>query len=257
MIGFIDGVVQLAVWRIDAEAPVPPDCLTEEDTARAAHFVRAEDRAASIAARAGLRAILGECLGERPRDLEFQLAPLGKPSLVGPAGAGLHFNLTHSHGLAALAVARFPVGVDIEAVRPVEDDLAHAVFSPAELDEFARLPRAQRRLAFFLGWTRKEAVVKALGSGLHAPLDRFSVSLTPGAPARLLATGWRSEEARLWQMESFTVPEAHVGAIAAPELGWRLSVASNGALAVLGLAGPARGVVAGVITTLPQSAACG
>ena len=256
MIGLADGVVQLAVWRIDAEAPVPPDCLTEEDTARAAHFLRAEDRAASLAARAGLRAILGECLGERPRDLEFQQAPMGKPSLAGPAGSDVYFNLTHSHGLAALAVARFPVGVDIEAVRPVEDDLAHAVFSPAELDEFASLPQAQRRLGFFLGWTRKEAVVKALGSGLHAPLDRFSVSLTPGAPARLLVMGWRPDEARLWQMESFTVPEEHVGAIAAAQAGWRLAVASNGALSVLGLAGPARGVSPGV-TISPRSAACG
>ncbi len=256
MIGLAEGVVQLAVWRIDAEAPVAPDCLTPADTARAAHFVRPEDRAASLAARAGLRAIMGECLGGRPRDLEFQLAPLGKPSLAGPAGAGVHFNLTHSHGLAALAVARFPVGVDIEAVRPVEDDLAHVVFSPAELDEFAKLPPAQRRLAFFLGWTRKEAVVKALGSGLHAPLDRFSVALTPGAPARLLAMGWRPDAARGWQMESFTVPEEHVGAIAAPETGWRLAVASNGALAVLGLAGPAGGVAPGV-TTFPRSAACG
>lgn len=254
--GLQDGVVQLAVWRIDAEAPVAPDCLTEEDAARSAHFVRAEDRAASLAARAGLRAILGECLGERPRDLNFVQAPMGKPSLAGPAGSGVHFNLTHSHGLAALAVARFPVGVDIEAVRPVGDDLAHAVFSPAELDEFGRLPPAQRRLAFFLGWTRKEAVVKALGSGLHAPLDRFSVSLTPGEPARLLAMNWRPGEAGLWQMESFAVPEEHVGAVAAAVSGWRLAVASNGALSVLGLAGPARGVAQGV-TALPQSAAYG
>ncbi|MES2713137.1 MAG: 4'-phosphopantetheinyl transferase superfamily protein [Pseudomonadota bacterium] len=255
MIGLDDQVVQLAVWRIDAEAPVPMDCLTPEDTARAAHFVRAEDRAASLAARAGLRAILGECLGELPQALRFNQAPLGKPFLAFPAASGVHFNLSHSQGLAALAVARFPIGVDIEAVRPVEADLAHAVFSPAELDEFGNLPLAQRREAFFLGWTRKEAVVKALGSGLHAPLDRFSVSLTPGQPARLLAMGWRPGAVGQWQMESFAVPEEHVGAIAADKAGWRLAVAGNPLLSVLGLAGPGGGVIHEV-TAWPRSAAC-
>lgn len=230
--------VHLWVWRIGPSAPIPPDCLTPEDMARAARFLRTEDRAANLASRAGMRAILGASLGVPPLSIEWHIDPMGKPRLASPAESGVHFNLSHSGGLAALGIARFEIGVDIEAVRPVEPDLAHAVFSPAELDEFATLDPAQRQLAFFLGWTRKEAVVKALGSGLHAPLDRFSVSLTPGQPARLRALHGLPGEAARWQMESLAIGDGHVGAVAAAEAGWRLDAASGGALSVLGLAAP-------------------
>nr|WP_246504130.1 4'-phosphopantetheinyl transferase superfamily protein [Plastoroseomonas arctica] len=254
MIGIDANTVQLWIWRIDPDAPVPPDCLAEADEAHAARFVRAEDRASSRAARAGLRAILGDSLGLPPLELEFDVAPMGKPRLAFPANSGVHFNLSHSHGLAALGVARFALGVDIEAVRPVEDDLAHAVFSPAELDEFARLTPAGRRLAFFLGWTRKEAVVKALGSGLHAPLDRFSVSLTPGQPALLRDIGWPPGDESRWQIETFASPSEHVGAVAAAETGWRVVAASGGALSVLGLAAPPGRVEIGVTPALRSEA---
>jgi 4'-phosphopantetheinyl transferase len=246
LIGIPPNTVQLWVWRIDRDAPFPPNCLSPEDEAHAAHFLRAEDQMYSRVSRAGLRAILGSCLGVEPLLLAFDIAPMGKPSLAFPADTGMHFNLSHSHGLAALGISRFPIGVDIEAVRPVEDDLAHTVFSPTELDEFARLTPAERSIAFFLGWTRKEAVVKALGSGLHAPLDRFSVSLTPGQPALLRDIGWSPGEEARWQIETVAVPTEHVGAVAAAERGWQLVAAGGGAISVLGLAGPKERVEVGL-----------
>ena len=59
-------------------------------------------------------------------------------------------------------------------------------FAPGEQKRWANVPKDLRELAFFLGWTRKEAYVKALGDGLYLPLDSFEVALDPGEPARFL-----------------------------------------------------------------------
>jgi 4'-phosphopantetheinyl transferase len=87
-----------------------------------------------------------------------------------------------------LVSANREVGVDIERVRDVGDieDLAEACFSPVEQAALAAVPVAQRRWAFFAGWTRKEAFLNALGEGLSRPLDSLDVNLAPGEPARLL-----------------------------------------------------------------------
>jgi 4'-phosphopantetheinyl transferase len=231
--------IRLWIWRIDEDAPYPQGILSPTELARAARFVRAADRAAHAAAHAGLRAILGDCLGVPPLHLAFGTEPMGKPFLAAPDSAGLHFNLSHSKGLAALGVARFPIGVDLEALRPVEEGLAATVFSALELQELAALPPGLQQAGFFRGWTRKEAFVKALGSGLLAPLDRFSVSLSPDAPARLRDVDWAPGEAEAWQIAHVTPADGYVGAVAAHRRGWRLAPAAAEELRRLGLAAPA------------------
>jgi 4'-phosphopantetheinyl transferase len=230
--------VVLWIWRIDPKASWPRDLLSPEEAARAARFVRPEHRVAHEAAHAGLRAILGAALGLPPAGLGFGAAPQGKPFLAAPAGTGLQFNLSHSAGLAALGLARFPIGVDIEAMRQVEDDLAASVFSAAEQAELASLPPPLRQAGFFRGWTRKEAVLKALGSGLLAPLDRFTVSLAPGAPARLLDIAWAPGTASRWQIAHLEVGSRHLGAVAAERTGWRLALAAPAMIQALGLSPP-------------------
>lgn len=230
--------IGLWIWRIDEGAPYPQGILSPAELARAARFVRAADRAAHAAAHAGLRAILGDCLGVPPARLAFGTEPMGKPFLTAPDSTGLHFNLSHSKGLAALGIARFPIGVDLEALRPVEDDLAATVFSPLEMEELATLPPSLRQAGFFRGWTRKEAFVKALGSGLLAPLDRFSVTLSPEAPARLRDIDWAPGEAEAWQIAHVAPAEGYVGAVAAQRRGWRLALAAPEELQRLGLAAP-------------------
>lgn len=230
--------IRLWIWRIDEAAPYPQGILSPADLARAARFVRVADRAAHAAAHAGLRAILGDCLGVPPLLLAFGTEPMGKPFLAVPGGGGLHFNLSHSKGLAALGVAPFPIGVDLEALRAVEEGLAATVFSPLELEELAALPAGLRQAGFFRGWTRKEAFVKALGSGLQAPLDRFSVSLSPDAPAQLRDIDWAPGEAEAWQIAHVTPAGGYVGAVAAHRRGWRLALAAPEELRRLGLAAP-------------------
>src|SRR5262249_6058087 len=143
-----------------------------------------------IVGRATLRAILGRYLARRPSELAFRYGEFGKPDLDVPQGAdAIRFNMAHSHGRAALAVAvGRELGIDLEQERPIHDAdrIVARFFSAAECRVYAGLPDDQKPAAFFRGWTRKEAYLKATGLGLALPLDSFDVSLAPGDPPRLL-----------------------------------------------------------------------
>lgn len=77
------------------------------------------------------------------------------------------------------------------------------------------LPRTAQARAFYRCWTRKEAYVKAIGSGLRAPLHDFDVSLDTDQPASLLRVGWSESEPARWRMEELDVPFGYVGAVVA------------------------------------------
>ena len=69
--------------------------------------------------------------------------------------------------------------------------------------------------AFYCCWTRKEAVVKALGDGLLAPLQEFDVSLEPGKSAELLTSPLSTPDASSWTLQGFRPVLGHWGALAA------------------------------------------
>ncbi|WP_457104357.1 4'-phosphopantetheinyl transferase family protein [Methylobacterium sp. P5_C11] len=185
------------VWIVDLDlSPGRLDrCSTLLDSAecrRADRFVRSADRARFVASHAALRLILGEALGLAPAGLQFDTGPAGKPDLAGAARGGVTFNLSHSGARALIGLAQGrPIGVDVEAVRTMPDALriARAHFSADEVSALADTPRSAVERVFFGLWTRKEAVVKALGSGLSLPLDRFSVSVPPARPRLLRMPG--------------------------------------------------------------------
>ncbi len=85
------------------------------------------------------------------------------------AAGGLRVSLSHSRMLAAAAVTAIgPVGVDLEPVRPVDAlALARRWFPAPEAAWLALLPPGQRDEAFLGLWTQKEAIAKALGTGLR------------------------------------------------------------------------------------------
>jgi 4'-phosphopantetheinyl transferase len=163
--------------------------LSTEERARAERFYFPQHRQRFTVARAILRRILGQYLGIAPERVEFAYNLRGKPELTANCGLWLQFNLSHCEGLALYGVTRERrIGVDLEKLRPVEDleKLVERFYSAAEFRIISHLPPEARRIAFFRGWTAKEAYLKATGEGLAGGLEQVEVSLTAGKPLRLL-----------------------------------------------------------------------
>ena len=222
---------EVRVWfaRLDPPAPVLASLergLSCDERARAAAFRFDRDRRRFVAARGFLRAVLGRCLGNRPGEVSFAYGPHGKPRLADPS-ASLRFNLSHSGERAACALCREEeIGVDVEAVRDLDDADAIAAhfFSAAEAAAIRRLPSAPERLeALFNCWTRKEAYLKALGDGLARPLDDFDVTLLPGEPARLSRVAGDAAEPSRWSLAELDPGPGYVGEVAVRSRGWRLA----------------------------------
>lgn len=168
--------------------------LSTTEHERAARFVFERDRRRYLAAHCGLRELLGKRSGLAPASLHFVEGPYGKPSLD-HAGA-CAFNMSHSEDVALIAMADAgEIGVDVEMLRPMPDalSLARQNFSASENDELLGTLPSEQSLAFLRGWTRKEACLKALGSGLSLAPDTFTAGLgteprsvcipTPAGPA--------------------------------------------------------------------------
>jgi 4'-phosphopantetheinyl transferase len=135
----------------------------------------------------------------------FTYSETGKPALSAIHGSDICFNVSHSEDIAAFAFAlRRKVGVDVECIRFDVDveEIPRRFFSLLEQQDLAALDGQQKVEGFFNCWTRKEAYVKAVGSGLSLPLRDFDVSLAPGEPARLLATRPVANLVSQWSMES-------------------------------------------------------
>lgn len=71
----------------------------------------------------------------------------------------------------------------------------------------------EREFAFFSGWTRKEAYVKAIGEGLYTPLESFQVTLRAPDEPRIVHVGGDRDAARAWQVHSFEPAPGYIGAL--------------------------------------------
>ena len=196
--------------------------LSPAERVRAARFAFDRDRRTFVMSHGILRRVLGTVSGENPARLRFRQGLRGKPYLV-DAPPGLQFNLSHTDGFCVVGVTRgAAIGVDVERVRATDDmgQLVRQCFSAAEQREFDSLPQADRCRAFFKGWTRKEAFIKAIGDGLSYPLESFDVSIAPEAPARLLAIGGSPAAAAAWTVDALEpVPDVQAAvAVAAPDV---------------------------------------
>ena len=182
------------VWRVeldcaDTSLAALAASLSLAERAKAARFQAAPLRERWTVARGALRHILAKYARTEPSLLRFAVGSNGKPTLCPPAH-DISFNLSHTGGLAFVAVAGGEqIGVDAEIVHSGIDveNLSRRFFCPVEADEILALPHGSQFAAFFTCWTRKEAILKALGSGLSAPLDRFQVSVRTDEPARLVS----------------------------------------------------------------------
>jgi len=208
------------VWTVALEAPREvlqrlEAVLSSDEIERANKFRFSHLRDSYVVARGTLRHVLSGFAGVAPHELRFRSGAQGKPSLDPPGE--IKFNLSHSAGFALIGVTSgCEIGVDIERHRHMPDlfDIARRYFCPEELADLESVPVDRQVEAFFLCWTRKEAYIKAIGEGLHAPLDQFQVTLKPEEAVRFVHVHHDPLEAGHWALHNLEAPASYAAAIA-------------------------------------------
>jgi 4'-phosphopantetheinyl transferase len=155
--------------------------LAPEELARADRYHFAADRNIYIAAHALVRFMLSDATGLSTTTWHYVTGEFGKPGLAGELSKWtLQFNISHTRGLAACAIASQEIGVDVErSDQTIDLGIARHHFAPEEVRILNSAPRGQARKIFFRFWSLKEAFIKATGEGLRRPLDSFSFSFEP------------------------------------------------------------------------------
>ncbi|MFQ5679287.1 MAG: 4'-phosphopantetheinyl transferase family protein [Gemmatimonadota bacterium] len=204
--------------RLNGSAPWATACLTAAEHARAARLHRPEDRRRWLLGRGVLRHVLALHTEDEPSEIILAAEGGGKPRLEssGSTASAWHFNLSHSRDALVVGVARVPLGVDVERIRPLAapSSLARRILSSSEREVFRSLPVEHRSRALFRAWTRKEAMLKALGTGLRRPPRSVEVSLRPAAPARVLAVDGDPGRAAPWTLVEREPWPRHVAVVA-------------------------------------------
>jgi 4'-phosphopantetheinyl transferase len=185
--------IAVQLWTIDLDqAAITTETLLptldRDERLRADRFVAQRDRQRFISGRFAMRSILGQYLNLKPVEVALGAAQYGKPVLLdSPA---LRFNLSHSEGLAVLALHERDaadrvdgtamayvgsLGVDIEWARPLDDvdQLHQHCLCERERRLIQTLSQADQLTAFYEIWVRKEAALKALGLGFQVEPHTF------------------------------------------------------------------------------------
>jgi 4'-phosphopantetheinyl transferase len=218
------GVIQVIRARL-AAPPLPPaelaELLSADERARAAQFLHDADSHRHIIGRGLLRLAVAPLLGEEPGALIVETSPDGKPFIAN----GPSFSITHSGDDILVAIAPDGrVGIDVEEVYEPRDllGLARASFRYDELGAIVDLPEAARLHAFFRVWTRKEALLKAIGCGLSGR-NSVAVSAAENATNALTLLDHPGEAVGDWVVQSIACPPST--AAATPGVGARAEAA--------------------------------
>ena len=161
------------VWSASLDRPANEvrelhEILDSVERARAAKFRNERDRRRFIVARATLRTLLGDYTDTEPHRVALRVLPGGKPALERESKSALHFNVSHCGDLALFAFADREVGIDVERMAPHAEmsRVATHFFSRDEASAFEQLTGIEQTRFYFRTWVRKEAYLKATGSGL-------------------------------------------------------------------------------------------
>ena len=207
---------EVDVWRLDCArhgdaARVFESALDAAERDRSRLMQRDDARLRFTAGRWLVRHVLARRLGCTEAEVVLAIGAHGRPM---PAAGGIDFNLSHAGSLVVLALSAARTGIDVEATKRANDwrAIARRFFSMGECAAIEAYPEAEQRAAFFRVWVRKEAFVKALGTGIATGLGRFDVSAGP-EPA---LTGARIDgiDPAEWSIRDFAPGPGYAGAVA-------------------------------------------
>lgn len=194
--------------------------LSAPERERCQRFVFPNDRRDFAAAHALLRRRLSAGRSVPAAAWTFEAAPGGKPRIAssGSAGIDLDFNVSHTRGMVACAVARHAdVGVDIERIdraAALGQEVAATCFTDRENEWLDGTGPIERSTRFAELWTLKEAYLKATGTGLTDGLRQFAFAFPD-------QRGIRFEAAAGTPLQAWTF------VLFAPAAGYRLAVAAR------------------------------
>ena len=202
----------IAVFRFCyAEDTTPqPDwsaLLHTDEIERGSRYHRRDDRLRSLYTRSLLRILVGRYTNQNPLAIRLTKSSRNKPELSN--NLGWYINATHSGNWILLAIGKYSVGIDVEEIKPgfTFTDVIPFSFSTQERQYIEADEKAIAR--FYELWTRKEAFVKAIGSGIDETF--FQV------PALTGFHKWETTKfasAGEWTIDSFYVAEGYPAAIA-------------------------------------------
>lgn len=202
--------------------------LNREEIARARRLHSGAKRHQFIVTRALLRYLLSRLLVDiSPGSVFIHYSPHGKPGVdYRFRNAPVRFNVSHAGQYALLGFTlAHEIGVDIEMTQRSTDCLALAkrYFSRREYRALLAFDKQEQHEAFYRGWTRKEAFIKAEGTGIGYGLDKFSVSLADlSRPARVAVDMERHAVGRDWYHYPLPRIEGYQSALAADTDGMRV-----------------------------------
>ncbi|MCX7204372.1 MAG: 4'-phosphopantetheinyl transferase superfamily protein [Proteobacteria bacterium] len=211
----------LKIWRVALDDPAhldPPRLATldQQEHQRWQSLRKAQDARRYAAAHTALRAILASELACSPSEIQYLHNAWGKPFLAhGPA-----FSLSHSGPLALIALqsdspisesrSEMSIGIDIE-LQSQDTDPSWFVdcWSPAEQRRMSQPLSAEQALRL---WVRKEAVLKAVGRGLHLPMSQVVLPL--GQSQRMRAISHCEGQSTFWHLYDIDVGQGQFAALA-------------------------------------------
>lgn len=211
---------EVHVWRCALDSISPSvegrdACLSADERTRSAQFIAPLERRRFILSRIALRHVLADYHGVAASDLPLAREPGGRPFVEG--AERLRFSLSHSGGVALIAVADVAVGVDVERVRPVARAaaIARRIMHPETVALLESLPQSEFEDSFLDAWTQREAHVKAVGGGLFRTPDvlPFDPRLPHDATVHRLVS---REDGVQWSVARFLPYHSTRAALAAP-----------------------------------------
>ncbi len=186
-----------ATWSIDIwtialqAAPALRDldtsALDAQESRRLDAYIVPDAASRFAVTRLALRRLLAARGGVAPAEVSIVPGLHGKPR--SETVPGVFFNVSHAGTCAVVAIcARFELGIDIEEIGHFDQStrLWTTVCSDAERAMLARDASAADRELGRL-WTRKESLLKALGTGLARPANSLDLSAQMAATSGLIS----------------------------------------------------------------------
>lgn len=201
--------------RLQADRYYP--YLTADERAKAETFWIPHVQNQFVVTRGILRKLLSHYAEMPPADLRIENSSQGKPVLANLPFLPLQFNISHTSGMAWLAITvKHAVGIDVERLDRIVSfqNIAARYFSPRESARLMSLSPDNRRQEFFTYWTCKEAYLKMRGIGLSGGLAQYEIIVNPcGSKAEVwsMDKGNRKEDCSLFRVNS---GQMYIGAVA-------------------------------------------